>query len=124
MTLTIVVVDDDPDTLDFLDLLLSDQGFTVITSDYTGDVAGLIMRVLPDVVLLDLQNGSDRLAGLTVLDLLRAELTTVDVRVILMTADHATLDQQAARIGELRVAVVKKPFASAQLLRLIEQGTA
>ena len=60
MVQTVVVVDDDPDTLDFLQLFLSMQGLHVVAFDHGDGVVEAIRDVKPDVVLLDLQTPDDR----------------------------------------------------------------
>ena len=124
MTLTVVVVDDDPETLDFLELFLSIHGVHVVASDYTGDVGLLIQQTCPDVVLLDLQNGLDHTAGLSVLDQLRADAETASIPVFLMSADHFSLDGNAARIQELGATLFRKPFDGDRLIRMIQQAAA
>jgi CheY-like chemotaxis protein len=124
MTLTVVVVEDDPETLDFLQLVLSMGGAHVVASDYTGDVAALIRETQPDMALLDLQNGSDRCAGLAVLEQLRRDPATAATPVTLMTADFLALAREAARLQQLRATVLKKPFGPDELERLVEQTIA
>ena len=57
------VVDDDLDTLDFLQLFLSMQGLHVVAFDHADGVTEAIRDVEPDVVLLDLQTPEDRPGG-------------------------------------------------------------
>jgi CheY-like chemotaxis protein len=117
--LTIVIVDDDLDILEFLEMLLTSEGLTVTTSDHTGDVSELIRQVQPDVVLLDLQTPEDRRAGLVVLAHLRAESETCLLPVLLLTADHGALRQHAADLLELGAVPLSKPFEVDHLLQLI-----
>ncbi len=121
MVHTVVVVDDDPDILDFLQLLLSMHGMYVVTSDHTGDVAALIRQAAPDVVLLDLQALQDRQSGLRILVQLRADAATAHVPVILMSCDDAALARHVAHFHELEALPLVKPFDPNRLLQMIEQ---
>src|SRR5690349_13530423 len=106
MPLRVLVVDDAPVVLDLIDDFFTSQGADVVTSDFPNDIAGLIGRVHPDVLLLDLVAPSDNLAGLVMLGRLRADPLTATLPVLLMSADHAWLSGQAARLQTLGVTVV------------------
>ena len=124
MARTVVVVDDDPDTLEFLQLLLCMQGVHVVTVDHTGDVIDVIRDARPDVVLLDLQTPLDRRAGLGILAQFRADEATARVPVILMSADDAALTRHAAHLRELGARLLAKPFEPDHLCRMLEQAAA
>ena len=97
MNQMVVVVNDDLDTLEFLDLVLSSRGIAVVVYSVHTDAAALILRILPSLVLLDLQTPADRRAGLRVLDQLRADDATVAIPVVLMSSDHRALGRHASR---------------------------
>lgn len=118
---TIVVVDDDPEVLEFLELLLSLQGAEVVSSDDTGDVVEMIARTQPALVLLDLQNGRDRQAGLTVLAGLRAAPMTAAIPVFLMTADHTALEHRSPYLQQHGASLLLKPFKPDRLVKMIGQ---
>lgn len=114
------MVDDDADVLEFLEMLLSLHGADVVTSDYTGDVVELIAQTQPALVLLDLQNGQDRQAGLAILGGLRATPTTAAIPVFLMSADHTALDEHSPYLHQLGATLLLKPFEPDRLLQMIE----
>jgi CheY-like chemotaxis protein len=122
MLTTIVVVDDDPDTLDFLDLLLTSRGLTVVLCDHSCDPVELIQQSLPDVVLLDMQNGQDRESGMDILVRLRADDLTATTPVIVMSGDHDVFRHHAARLSDLRADSLRKPFEPEQMFTQIEQS--
>jgi CheY-like chemotaxis protein len=121
MMRTVVIVDDDPETLDFLEMLLSSWDYRVVPCGAFSEATERIRQVKPDVVVLDLQERSDRWAGLRVLEQLRADEMTAQLPVLVMSADHLVLDGYAARFRELGATPVKKPFDVDRLLVVIEQ---
>jgi DNA-binding response OmpR family regulator len=110
MNQTIVVVDDDLEILEFLQLLLGSRGVDVVVCHAFADAAELIRRVLPSLVLLDLQEPSNPHAGLQVLDQLRAQEVTAAIPVFLMSSDHAALKAHATILGQFRARPLAKPF--------------
>lgn len=120
MVKTVVVVDDDADTLDFLELLLSLEGFQVVACAHDAGVGDIIREVRPDLVLLDLQTPTDRRAGLVLLRQLRADAGTATTKVIVMSTDRYALADHAARLGELRATSLWK-LDLEQLRALLEQ---
>jgi DNA-binding response OmpR family regulator len=79
----ILVVDDDPDTVDLLRCLLSDAGYEVAIAD--GDAAlPLAQERQPHLILLDiLLPGAD---GVEVIQRLRADPTTAHIPIIALSA--------------------------------------
>ncbi len=124
MVQNVVVVDDDPGLLELIELMLTSQGDTVFPCADVRDAVELIRRVLPAVVVLDLQTPWDREAGLVVLAQPRDDALTVMIPVILMSADHAALTRHAARLRELGATSLRKPFYLDRLCQMVEQATA
>ena len=61
----ILIVDDEPDILEFLQLLLEDEGYTVFIRDKAEHIEKLLNGELPDLILLDvLLSGKDGFAPL------------------------------------------------------------
>ncbi len=118
------VVDDDLDTIDFLQLFLSMQGLYVVAFDHADGVLEAIWEVKPDVVLLDLQTPEDRQAGLVVLDRLCADAQAAAIPVVLMSCDDDALRRHAGRIQELGATPLPKPFEPARLWQMIKQFVA
>lgn len=122
MALRVLVVDDDPAILELVEDILEDQGADAVTSDFPGDIAGLVRHVQPDVLLLDLWSPHDNLAGLVILGDLRAGPLTASLPVVLFSADSVWLSGQTERLQELGVSVVGKPFNIHRLWQTIEQA--
>src|SRR5579859_1866536 len=56
----LLVVDDEPDILEFLQVILQEEGYKVVTSDKGGSLESLYNGGLPDLILIDvLLSGKD-----------------------------------------------------------------
>ncbi|HVB25075.1 MAG TPA: response regulator [Ktedonobacteraceae bacterium] len=81
---TILVVDDDPDILDFLRVILEDEGYCVLTTEKAEDVEKLLAGSLPDLILLDvLLSGKD---GRKIVKQLKGQEETRHVPVVMFSA--------------------------------------
>lgn len=90
----VLVVDDEKDVLDLLVDDLEDSGFEVVSAENGAAALGKIYREHPDIVLLDLM--MPVLNGYEVLGKLRADPTTKNLPVILLTAVSAAEGEQTA----------------------------
>ncbi len=113
----ILVVDDELSMREFLQILLSKEGHTVLTA---GDVAGALERFResePDLVVSDLRLG--RGSGLDVLAAVKAESPATEV--VIMTA-FATAENavQAMKLGAHDY--VLKPFKRDELLLVLAKA--
>ena len=52
-----MIVDDDPDILEIVSILLQSKGYEVITYSYPNDIVQKVKDIVPSVVLLDIQLG-------------------------------------------------------------------
>ncbi len=107
---TIVVIDDEPGIIDFVQLGLRHEGFTVASA---GDAAGghlLVRRIRPDLVILDvgLPDGD----GFDLLSQVRAESS---VPVIMLTA-RGDVDDRVRGLELGADDYVAKPFHMEELL--------
>lgn len=115
----LVCIEDDPELIGLIRLIVQRSGFEVYEAS-TG-LAGieLVETLMPDLVLLDLMMpGID---GWQVFDHLRANGETSSIPIIIVTA-RTYLDE---RVAELRAAddghFVSKPFAPTQLMEAINR---
>jgi DNA-binding response OmpR family regulator len=82
---TVLVVDDEPIILDFLAEALRWEGYQVLTAE-DSDALRLAHTFHPNVILLDLLlPGMD---GREISRRLRADATTADIPIIIMSANH------------------------------------
>jgi two-component system KDP operon response regulator KdpE len=107
----VLVVDDEPGVLRFINVGLSLAGYEVITSSSGEEALKLVKSAMPDIILLDLIMVP--LSGFEVLEKLR-EFSQVPV--IMFTA-RSDLGAQALKAGAN--GFIAKPFRPEQLVQKI-----
>jgi two-component system cell cycle response regulator len=107
MTAKILVVDDDPDMLRLVGLMLARRGWQVITAPNGVAALELARREPPDLILLDLMMPG--MSGYEVCEDIRADWGLKDVPIIILTAMGPGLHARALRIGA--DAVLSKPVS-------------
>ncbi len=112
MTVTVLVVEDDPSVRGLLQTLLSAEGYEVVTA--SDGLAGLVKvsSSPPALVLLDLMMPD--LGGVRVLEEMRDDPELVDIPVIVVTGKIDALPSMRELLGEDNVFL--KPFAVSELL--------
>lgn len=111
---TVVVVDDDADTLEILVESIEEQGY--VTRPFLSGVQLLdsLCEPLPDLIILDLMMPD--MDGFAVIDALRANALWKDIPVILVTAKSLTANDLSACNGRVRAVVEKNGLARDQAL--------
>jgi DNA-binding response OmpR family regulator len=119
---TVLVVEDDDDTRDSIAILLSAEGYLVLTAATAHDALGTLQEPLSqiDVVVLDvhLPDGS----GVGLCEHLREQYPRLPVIVCTGDADPGTEGRDLLRLGVKRY--FRKPVAPAELLASIEAALA
>ena len=116
MTKKILVVDDDPDILDAITLVLEDTGYRVESSLEANYILRLKNSNLPDLIILDvLLSGSD---GRLVCKQLKKKEITRKIPVIMISA-HPNVEQSVKDAGAEEF--IPKPFNIADLLMKVEK---
>src|SRR5690242_13049442 len=112
----ILIVDDEPDILEFLQIIFEEAGFLVATTE-KGDYLGkLTSGPLPDLVLLDmLLSGKD---GREIVKQLKREKRTKHIPVIMFSA-HPSAEKTALEAGADDF--VEKPFDIDTLLEKVQR---
>jgi CheY-like chemotaxis protein len=123
---TVLVVDDAPELVTFLELLLRDAGYTVRTAANLTELDKALAQSRPDLVITDaLVAGA---APFAVLDRLAADPTTRTLPVLVCTGAVHELHAHSARLRAAHIGVLLKPFAIDVLLHcvasLLTPGTA
>jgi two-component system response regulator VicR len=114
----ITCIDDDQEMIDLIQLILSRHGFKVNRA--CGGAAGLalIHREKPELILLDLMMPD--MDGWEVYQLIKADVTTKDIPVIIVTAKAQSIDKvlglHIAKVDDY----IAKPFSPKELLDSIE----
>lgn len=119
MTHTILVADDEPDTLDLLEITLGRAGYRVLRAVNGREALDVVRREKPDLLLLDVM--MPHLSGLDVLKTLKAEGAAPPV--ILFSA-RGRADDLAAGIEAGAVQYLVKPTSRDRLLEAVRSVVA
>ncbi len=115
----IMVVDDEPDVVDLVKLVLESDGFSVVTAYSGKEALEKIDREMPDLVLLDIM--MPQMDGWEVYSRIRANPKTKDIPVAMLTAKSQSIDKM---IGLHVVKVddyITKPFGRSELLERVKR---
>ena len=112
----ILVVDDEPDILEFLQVILEEEGYFVLISQKAEYLEQLHNGGLPDLILLDvLLSGKD---GREIVKYLKHQEETKHIPVIMFSA-HPSAEQTALEAGAEDF--IAKPFEIDDLLARVAQ---
>jgi DNA-binding response OmpR family regulator len=101
----LLVVDDEPDILEFLQIILEEEGYEVLTSEKGEYLEQLHNGGLPDLILLDvLLSGKD---GREIVKHLKSQEETKHIPIIMFSA-HPNAEETAKKAGAEDF--VAKPF--------------
>jgi two-component system, OmpR family, response regulator VicR len=115
----VVCVEDEPEMIDLIQLILNRKGFEVIGAN--GGIKGLeaIRRVKPDLVLLDLM--MPEMDGWQVYQQLKADESTAEIPVIVVTAKAQNIDKvlglHIAKVDDY----ISKPFSLQELVDRVDK---
>ncbi len=115
----IMVVDDEPDVVDLVKLVLESDGFDVVTAYSGKEALEKIGKEMPDLVLLDIM--MPQMDGWEVYSRIRANPKTKDIPVAMLTAKSQSIDKM---IGLHVVKVddyITKPFGRSELLERVKK---
>lgn len=115
----IMVVDDEPDVVDLVKLVLESDGFRVVTAYSGKEALEKIGKEMPDLVLLDIM--MPQMDGWEVYSRIRANPKTKDIPVAMLTAKSQSIDKM---IGLHVVQVddyITKPFGRSELLERVKR---
>jgi CheY-like chemotaxis protein len=112
----VLVVDDEADILEFLKVILEDEGYTVVTTDKDDYLEKLQDDTLPDLILLDLLlSGKD---GREIVKYLKSNEKTHQIPVIMFSA-HPSAREITKQAGADDF--VAKPFEIDLFLKKVAQ---
>lgn len=115
----VVCIEDEPEMIDLMSLIVARQGFEFIGA--RGGLTGMetVRQTMPDLILLDLMMSD--VDGWEVFDSLRADPETGAIPIIIVTArgqqDERLVEMMANHADNL----VTKPFAPAELIQAIDR---
>jgi two-component system response regulator VicR len=115
----VVCVEDEPEMIDLIRLILSRKGFEVLGANGGKEGLSMIKEHKPDLVLLDLMMPD--LDGWEVYQQMKADKETTDIPVIVVTAKAQSID----KVLGLHIAKVEdyisKPFSPQELIDSVDQ---
>jgi len=114
----VLVVDDEPDIVYMVKVILRSAGFDVEAASGVGDAISQLTGEDPDLVLLDLRLADGE--GWAVLDHLRSEGRTDRIPVIILSA-HASPSTEERAVREGARAYITKPFVASALLETVRR---
>lgn len=112
----LLIVDDEVDLLDMLRVVLTSNGFEVVTADSGMKALMLADDASPDAILLDVMMGE--MDGWEVLKLLKLDEKTRDVPVIILSARTETHDKIRG-LQEGASDYITKPFSVKELIERV-----
>ena len=115
----VLLVDDDPQALELLAKILQPLGFTVIKAESGEEGIQLARQRGPDLVILDLVMPG--LSGFEVVKVLKADLYTRAIPVLILTAKDMNATDKAALNGDVEAVLKKGSLASMDLVTWLEE---
>ena len=113
----ILVIDDDPDILEVLGIILIDEGYDVTLSE-NGDETNDMTFNRPDLILLDIRLcGQDR-TGADICSCIKSKRQTSQIPIILLSAEN-NLKQICEQCGAN--SYIRKPFDIDHLSRKVNE---
>jgi two-component system, OmpR family, response regulator VicR len=116
---TIVCVEDEPEMVDLIRLILTRKGFEVLGAGTGAEGLELIRKRSPDLVLLDLMMPD--MDGWEVYQQMKSQEKTRDIPVIVVTAKAQSIDKvlglHIAKVDDY----IAKPFSPQDLLTSVEK---
>ena len=116
---SILYIEDDPEMIDLVSLILTRQGFQVIGAHGGREGLELVKQSQPDLILLDLMMPD--IDGWDVYQQLKSAETTRDIPVIIITAKSQKIDRvlgvQIAKVDDY----ISKPFRPGELIESIKK---
>lgn len=113
----ILLVDDEEDILDFLELILEEQGYNVIKASSGRDALAAAQMNRPELILLDIM--MPEMDGWEVLKLLKADEEVSHIPVAMLTA-RTEMKDKIQGLQEGAIDYICKPFATKELLDKLE----
>jgi len=113
----ILIVDDEPDTLEIIQALLQVEGYDVITALTGEDGVKQAQEEGPEVILMDIN-----LPGIDGNEALRRIRKTNPIQCVIMLTAFATVDNAIQALKEGATDFVKKPFENEHLIHIVNQA--
>jgi DNA-binding response OmpR family regulator len=113
----ILLVDDEEDILDFLELILEEQGYSIIKANSGKEALASAQVHRPELILLDVM--MPEMDGWEVLKLLKADEEVADIPVAMLTA-RTEMKDKIQGLQEGAIDYICKPFSTKELLEKLQ----
>lgn len=113
----ILLVDDEEDILDFLELILEEQGYSVVKANSGREALAAAQMHRPELILLDIM--MPEMDGWEVLKLLKADEEVSHIPVAMLTA-RTEMKDKIQGLQEGAIDYICKPFATKELLEKLQ----
>ena len=121
MATRVLVINDTEEILELFRDLLEDEGYEVFLYSFAPKELLEVKRVEPDVIILDLIFGGEKL-GWQLLQKLKMDRTTARIPVIICTAATTAVREIEGYLATQGVQIVPKPFDIDTLLTTLKQA--
>jgi signal transduction histidine kinase/DNA-binding response OmpR family regulator/HAMP domain-containing protein len=118
----VLIVDDDPKSVELLAAYLAEPGYQALRAYGGREGIEMARRQRPDLILLDMMMPD--VNGFDVIDALRADSSTVAIPVIIITAKELSADERAALSGCVSAVLEKASFDHGQLITEVRRALA
>jgi CheY-like chemotaxis protein len=115
----ILVIDDDTEFLDFMTVLLVDEGYSIDTASTIDEWEAKLRGTRPDLLICDLWLANT--PHLALLDRLAAIPDTDAIPIVLCTGAVHELDDATARLAGRPLSILTKPFDLDQLFACLDR---
>jgi CheY-like chemotaxis protein len=114
----ILVVDDEPQVVGLLKVILEPQ-YEVIIAKTGSEALAIAQKVGPSLIILDLHLGHSIVTGFETLTMLKSTPPSRDIPVIVLSGNLSP--ENKAKVTRLGAEVaIEKPYSPAKLLQMIE----
>ncbi|MCP5071973.1 MAG: response regulator [Rhodobacteraceae bacterium] len=114
----VLLIEDEPHIVEALSFLLERAGWQVVTHSNGEDAAEVASRIAPDVIVLD--NMLPNKSGIDILREIRANTTTADKPVLMLTAKGQARDRAAAEEAGVSM-FMTKPFSNQAIIDTVNK---
>ena len=118
MTKSVLVVDDEPDIVYMIRVILRSAGFDVVSAESVAEGLDILATRDPDLILLDLRLSDGE--GWQLLDTLRADGRIDRIPVIILSA-HATPSSADRALAAGAKGYITKPFVAGNLVSAVQE---
>jgi two-component system, OmpR family, response regulator VicR len=105
----VLVIDDEPSIRGVICEVLTEEGYRVSSATTYFDDLDLVVRLEPDLVILDIVLGGKQ-AGMDFLETVKADPRTARIPIAVCTAANHLTEQIQARLTEWDCLLICKPF--------------